>query len=113
MPHTTGSKVHAVFKSMKYNRVPGEYDISTEMVKLGEHAWARSLPYVTNLFNIILKTGIFPHQFCHTNIILLHKKGDKSDINNYRPISLVSYLYKAFLKAIEYRIWLELEQPPE
>lgn len=37
------------------------------------------------------------------------KKGDKSDISNYHPISLVFHLYKAFIKVIEGRIASTLE----
>lgn len=52
---------------------------------------------------------------CHSNIVLLHTKGDKSNIGNYRPISLVSHLYKAFIKVLQNRFAgkLDLHQPPE
>lgn len=97
---------------MKYNKSPGEDGITTEALKIGESSL---LPHITNLFNSILKTGCFPNNFCHSTIVLLHKKGDKSDIGNYRPISLISHLYKAFIKVIENRISanLDLHQPPE
>lgn len=77
---------------MKYDRSPGEDGITTEALKVGSHT---ILPHITNLFNSILETGQFPKQMCHSNIVVLHKKGYKSNIGNYRPISLVSHLYKA------------------
>ncbi|KAJ8731620.1 hypothetical protein PYW07_004784 [Mythimna separata] len=97
---------------MKNNKSCGEDGISTESLKIGEPIL---LHYLTQLFNNILQTGTFPKDFCHSNIILLHKKGDKSDINNYRPISLISHIYKIFIKIIENRISRELDkqQPPE
>ncbi|KAG6459211.1 hypothetical protein O3G_MSEX011269 [Manduca sexta] len=108
----TAIEVHTVLKSMKYNRVPGEDGICTEIMKIAEY---NLRPHIFNLFNLILKSGNFPANFCHSNIILLHKKGEKSNINNYRPISLVAHLYKAFVKIIHNRIeeQLDLEQPPE
>ncbi|PZC83990.1 hypothetical protein B5X24_HaOG206336 [Helicoverpa armigera] len=97
---------------MHYGRSPGEDGITTETLKLGS---ATLIPHLTSLFNNILKTGKIPDMMCHSNIILLHKKGDKADINNYRPISLVSHIYKAFIKILHNRIDIQLDshQPPE
>jgi len=41
-------------------------------------------------------------------IILLCKKGDKERVVNYRPISLLSVLYKMFTKVILNRIERDL-----
>lgn len=97
---------------MKYDRSPGEDGITTEALKVGKPVL---LPHLANLCNSILYTGKLPKNFCHSNIILLHKKGDRSDIGNYRPISLVSHIYKLFIKTIENRISSQLDshQPPE
>lgn len=48
-------------------------------------------------------------------IILLHKKGDITKLKNYRPISLLSTLYKLFMKIIAKRNTKKLEfyQPVE
>ena len=97
---------------MKNNRSCGEDGICTESLKIGEPIL---LSYTTNLFNSILQSGSFPKDFCHSNIILLHKKGEKLDINNYRPISLISHIYTYFIKVIEDRISAEIDkhQSPE
>jgi len=41
-------------------------------------------------------TQIFPSTFSQSNIIIIHKKGDRNDLNNYRPISLLNSDYKLF-----------------
>ena len=45
---------------------------------------------LTEMFNKILQTEELPSQWKIRKIILLYKKGAKDDLNNYRPISLMS-----------------------
>lgn len=52
----------------------------------------------------------FPNQWKSSNTILLFKKGDIRDIQNYRPISLTSHLSKLFYKVISNRINIKLEE---
>jgi hypothetical protein len=40
------------------------------------------------LFNLILDSGKYPSAWRKSFIIRIHKSGDKSDLNNYRGISL-------------------------
>lgn len=72
-------------------------------------------PKLTDIFNEILNTENIPDDWTKSTIILLHKKGDKGDIGNYRPISLMSNIYKVFSKIILSRITntLEENQPKE
>lgn len=56
--------------------------------------------YLVTIFNQIIITGKTPKQWKISEIILIYKKGDKSNLNNYRPISLTSNISKVFLKVI-------------
>jgi hypothetical protein len=47
--------------------------------------------------NRIIKSEEIHQQWQRSTIILVHKKGNR-DLNNYRPISLLSNLYKLFTK---------------
>jgi hypothetical protein len=47
------------------------------------------LPVMHNLFNCILGTGIFPSTWSSFIIIPVYKKGDSTDLNNYRGLVLL------------------------
>lgn len=70
---------------------------------------------LTELFDEILQEGRVLTQWKLSEIILIHKKGDKNKINNYRPISLSSNLGKVLVKILKDRMYpiLELNQPIE
>jgi hypothetical protein len=46
------------------------------------------------IFNVILKTGIYPKSWKESFTIPIYKSGDKNDPNNYRGISLINCLPK-------------------
>ena len=62
-----------------------------------------------------LDANRIPTEWTDANVILLFKKGEKEDLRNYRPISLLSALYKLFTKIITNRITDQLDsnQPAE
>ena len=53
---------------------------------------------LTNVFNTSLKSSIVPDIWKKANVSLIHKKDDKSSVENYRPISLISSVGKTFEK---------------
>ena len=65
-------------------------------------------PYLTPplcaLFNEMIAADDIPPVLASSRTILLHKAGDTTDIGNYRPISLLSVLYKTLTKIITWRI---------
>ena len=69
---------------------------------------------IARLFTNCLSTRKIPQNW-NNAIIILHKKGDIEDINNYRPISLLSHMSKLFTKVIKNRIekQLDINQPRE
>lgn len=66
--------------------------------------------YITHLFNEIFTSEDIPEDWLISDIILIHKKIDKAAIENYRPISKSSHLYKLFTKVIQNRIKDKLEE---
>ena len=48
------------------------------------------------IFKQALLTGVFPSNWKKGNIVPIHKKGDKENIRNYRPVSLLPIYDKIF-----------------
>ena len=51
-------------------------------------------PNITCIINQSILSGIFPSQWKESKITPLHKGGEPGDLNNYRPISILSTLSK-------------------
>jgi hypothetical protein len=49
---------------------------------------------LADIYNASLKSGIFPGKLKIANLKPLHKKGDRNNIQNCRPISLLSVFSK-------------------
>ena len=99
-------EVAKAFKEMKNKKALGKDGLLTEMLKEGG---AIICDWITKLFNNCLNTRKIPKAWCNACIILLFKKGDKKEIKNYRPFSLLSHLYKLFTRIIKNRLTKELD----
>lgn len=112
VPSILIDEVNNATKSLKKNKAPGEDNISNELLVGMYHAISNTL---TDLFNDILTTEHIPQQWTTSTIILIHKKGRTDDISNYRPISLMSNIYKLFSKIVLERLTRTLDenQPKE
>ena len=75
----------------------------------------REKPKERNNDDVQQNTNKGEHSRTMSTIILLHKKGKRYDLNNYRPISLISNLYKVFMKVITNRLTTTMDenQPSE
>lgn len=98
---TDKNEVVKIIHELKPNKAPGMDEIKAEILK--DNAEYLGDP-ITFLFNMSLSTGIFPSAFKIAKVKPLYKSGDKLDVNNYRPISLLSSLSKVFEKILKKRI---------
>ncbi|CAK1593913.1 unnamed protein product [Parnassius mnemosyne] len=92
---------------LKPEKSPGEDNITNEALKIGVPILAA---YLAELFNLVLEKEQVPSQWSKSNIILLYKKGNPLDISNYRPISLLSTIYKLFSSIILGRIAPDIDK---
>nr|XP_027215567.1 uncharacterized protein LOC113808362 [Penaeus vannamei] len=70
---------------------PGLDNIISEYIKSGGEPIISALHH---LFNYTLTTGKIPQLFKEALIVVIYKKGSRVDYSNYRPISLLSHVYK-------------------
>ena len=61
-------------------------------------------PLLTTLFNTILDSADYLDEWAQGLIYPVHKKGDKSDPQNYRKVSLIPSLAKVFACVLENRL---------
>ncbi|CAB3248796.1 unnamed protein product [Arctia plantaginis] len=97
---------------LKNGKAPGEDGVTTELLKAGGKPVLRELQ---KLFNAVLFEGRTPEAWSRSVVVLFFKKGDKTRLKNYRPISLLSHVYKLFSRVITNRLARRLDefQPPE
>ncbi len=97
---------------MKSNKSPGTDELTSDVIKEGG---PETIKQLVILYNNIFKEKKIPTSWKEAKIILLHKKGDKTDIKHYRQISLLSHMYKILTRIIQNRIktTLDANQPRE
>ncbi|KAE9413032.1 hypothetical protein Angca_006282, partial [Angiostrongylus cantonensis] len=91
---------HAI-SSVKNRTAPGPERIRSEHLKNLPPVLARTL---ARLFTPYLSECKVPTQWKTSKTVLLLKKGDLHDIGSYRPICLLSFVYKLFTGVILKRI---------
>ena len=72
-------------------------NLSIKHIKVIKYELAKPLTLITNQ---VLSSGIFPDKLKIAKVIPIFKKGDDTDINNYRPISLLPAISKIIEKVI-------------
>ena len=65
---------------------------------------------LTVIFNNISKTKQIPDSWHEANIVIVFRKGDPKDINNYRPISLLSHSHSIFTRLLQTRVNRTLDE---
>ncbi|GBG61726.1 hypothetical protein CBR_g23241 [Chara braunii] len=88
-------------KSMARGKSPGDDGL---LVEFFEATWGQVGPILLSLFNKVLEGGRLTEDMCRGVITLLYKKGDKLNVRNWRPISLLNVAYKILAKALSRRL---------
>lgn len=57
-------------------------------------------PILTHIFNLCLSQAVFPRKMQVARVTALHKKGNKNDMANYRPVSILPVMSKVLEKVI-------------
>ena len=86
-------KVLHSFHALSSSKAIGVDKIPIKVLKL---SIAIIAPSMTKLFNYAIQNGVFPRDWKVAKVIPLHKKGPKNLLDNYRPISILPAISKAF-----------------
>ncbi|GBP75022.1 LINE-1 reverse transcriptase homolog [Eumeta japonica] len=107
VPSIMQEEIEFALETQRDDKAPGPDGISNEVLKRAKHVIT---PILKDIFNDIIDSETIPQQWTKSNIIFLYKKGDQYDIGNYRPISLMSNIYKIFAKIILKRMERKLDE---
>ncbi|CAB4020519.1 Hypothetical predicted protein [Paramuricea clavata] len=88
------------------NKATGPDKISAKLVKVAAPIIANHL---TIIFNKSLSEGTFPHDWKISKVTPIYKNGPKHDMNNYRPISVISTIAKVMEKVAHNQLYLYLQ----
>ena len=99
---TSKEEVRQSIRNLKQGKAPGPGNICGEYLKNTE---ANSTPSFTLLFNKIYDSSCFPSEWCKSIIMLLFKRGNETDPDNYRGISLLSVVIKVFTAILHKRLY--------
>ena len=103
----TYNEVYTALASIDSSKACGDDGIPGRVLK----NCAGSLTYpLWLLYNNCARVGIFPDAWKLASIVPVFKKGDRRDVANYRPISLLSLVSKVMEKLVKPRI-LDLCSP--
>jgi hypothetical protein len=95
-------KIEVIIKYLKTKISHGYDKISTKILKISA---SNILSLLTYICNKVLSTGVFPNRLKYLDIKPLFKKGYKTSISNYRPITLHSSFNKIIVKIINKRLY--------
>ena len=94
-------EVYAELCSLNLKKSTGPDDIPSYFVKLAAPILA---PYLTYFIEMSFKLGVFSNSLKAARVVAVFKKGCKSTIENYRPISILPALSKVFEKVLSTKL---------
>jgi hypothetical protein len=99
---TTPNEILKICSTLKNSNSSGDDDISNNLLK-------QIIPSIcdvlSHIFNLSLTTGVVPSLLKQANITPVFKAGDRHDVTNYRPISILTSISKILEKVAYTRIF--------
>ena len=84
-------RIKSILNTIDVNKAQGPDAINGALLK----NCSESLAYpLSKMFSLIYNVGYIPAEWKLSNVVPVHKKDNKSNVENYRPISLISLVMK-------------------
>ena len=90
-------QVHKIISKLKNGKATGIHQMPNKLLKVSKDLISSSL---ARIFNQCIQTNIFPDDFKVGRVTPIFKSGDKEDLNNYRPISVLPTVARIFEKLL-------------
>ena len=104
--HISNEEVLAIINQLE-NKSTGPQSIPIKLLKLIPNL---ILIPICRIINHSFMTGVFPDALKISEVIPIHKGGTTKEINNYRPISLLSVFDKIIEKLMQKRLYEFLQE---
>ena len=89
----TYNEICMIINKLKTNKAAGTDNITGELIKHGKRTMKQKIyKLICNIWN----TETLQAQWNEEIICPIHKKGDRLNCNNYRPIMLLNMTYKLY-----------------
>jgi len=102
----TNEYVFKQLRSLSTKKATGVDDLPAKLLKL-------AAPYISkvlsNICNMSLDKGIVPNEWKEARVTPIHKGGDKDDLNNFRPISVLPVISKILERFVHDELYYYLQ----
>ena len=92
------TRISQLLNAINVNKACGPDNIPGIVLK---HCASSISAPLSRLFHSIYNNGTVPNEWKKANVVPIHKKGDKGDVMNYRPISLTCIVAKLMERIIQ------------
>jgi len=103
----TTSEILDALRAIKNGKTPGPDKVRGELLKWLDMDNAEEMK---NIANWILARGKITTSMQLANVVSIYKKGDSTNLSNYRPISLLQTSYKLIAAIIKERLTTALDE---
>ncbi|CAI5483065.1 unnamed protein product [Closterium sp. Yama58-4] len=100
-------EVRQAIRELANDKSPGKDGLPKELYQVH---WESLKGPVMKMVKDFMETGDLPEVVNEAVTILLYKKGDETDVRNYRPITLLTSTYKILAKVVASRMQKVLTQ---
>ena len=100
-------ELQAIINKLQEGKAPGADQINTTILKkISQYI----TPILVKIFNKTFELGIFPNILKKAIVVPIFKSGDRNNLNNYRPIALLSIFSKLLETCVKNRLENYLEK---